>query len=501
MSARGEVRHGVRGRLIPVPNLDDRDWQSIRDAMVARIPELCPEWTDHNPSDPGITLIELFAVAFEELLFSLNRVLPKHLREYLNMIGVTLTPASAAKTDVIFTLSEPQSFDVLVKGGFEVSTAGSSGVAPVVFTTDEDLVIPAGAASGTVSVSNASQIAGEVLGSSDGSRDQRFYLANVPVLDATVLVDEGDGFGAWTEMDDFSTSGSDDRHYVLNRGTGEVLFGDGRHGRAPGVGANNVKAAPYRYGGGTRGNVGAGTITQLRSSHVYIDSVTNPEAAVGGGDEETVEDAVARGPTEQLKTRNRAVAAEDFETLTLESSTGLARARTLPLYDPAHPEDETPGVVSVIAMPKGGGTLSQALRDAIRAHLDERRLVTTRIYVVDPDYVTVDVEATVAKTPEADPGGLADKVEATLLEFLHPEYGGDSERAAAYVGALVSGTPTGERGPGWPFGRSVYLSELYEVIERVRGVDHVESITAPAGPVPLEQNQLPVSGAHSITVV
>jgi hypothetical protein len=491
----------ARGRLIPVPNLDDRDWQAIRDAMVVRIPELCPEWTDLNPSDPGVTLIEVFAVALEELLFRLNRVLPKHMREYLNMIGVTLTPASAAKTEVVFTLSEPQSFDIVIKRGFEVSTAGSSGLAPVVFTTDEDLVIPAGEPSGSVSVSNASEIAEEALGSSDGSRDQRFYLANVPILDVTLLVDEGSGFEVWTETDDFSDSGPDDRHYVLNRGTGEALFGDGLHGKVPGAGANNVKVSPYRYGGGTRGNVGAGTITQLRSSHVYIDSVTNPEAAVGGGDEETVEDAIARGPTEQLKTRNRAVAAEDFETLTLESSTGLARAKTLPLYDPAHPEEETPGVVSVIAMPKGGGPLSQALRDAIRAHLDERRLVTTRIYVIDPDYVSVDVEAMVSKTAEAEPEELAAKVEATLVEFLHPEYGGDPERAAAYVEAVRSGTPAGERGPGWPFGRSVYLSELYELIERVRGVDHVEGIAAPAGPVPLEPNQLPVSGSHAIAVV
>ena len=86
----------ARGRLIPVPNLDDRDWQAIRDAMVAEIPSRCPEWTDLNISDPGVTFIEVFAVSIEELLYRLNQVLPKHLREYLNMIGVTLTPASVA---------------------------------------------------------------------------------------------------------------------------------------------------------------------------------------------------------------------------------------------------------------------------------------------------------------------------------------------------------------------------------------------------------------------
>ena len=486
----------VKGRLIPVPNLDDRDWQAIRDAMVAEIPARCPEWTDLNPSDPGVTLIEVFAVALEELLDRQNQILRKHMLEYLNMIGVTLTPASVAKTSLVFTLSEPQTFPVTIHTGFEVSTAGSAGEAPVVFTTDEDLVIDASEPSGTVPASNASQIDEEVLGSSDGSRDQRFYLANVPVLDLTLMVDEGSGFETWAEVDDLTFSGPVDRHYVLNSGTGEVLFGDGVHGKAPAAGANNVKAAPYRFGGGTRGNLGAGTITKLRSSHAYVDSVTNPEAATGGGDEEALEDAIERGPTEQLKTRNRAVTAEDFETLTLESHTGIARAKTLPLFDPVQPTVEVPGVVTVIAMPRGGGALSQALRDAIRAYLDERRLVTARVYVNAPDYVEVAVQASVAKTSEANADDVRDRVEGTLAEFLDPEYGGDAERAARYVEGLSQ-----ERGAGWAFGRAVYLSELYEVMERVRSIDHVEAITSPSAAVPLERDQLPVSGAHVITVV
>ncbi len=486
----------VAGRLVPVPNLDDRDWRMIRDAMVSEVPVKCPEWTDLNPSDPGVTLIEVFSVGMEELLFRLNRVLPKHVREYLNMIGVTLTPASAAKATAAFTLSAAQTFDVVIGKGFEISTAGTSSEPPIVFTTDEDLTIPAGEVSGDVAVTNSAQVNEEVLGSSDGTRDQRFYLANVPVIDLTLFVDEGEGFQAWTEVEDFTLFDEEDRHFVLNRGTGEILFGDGVHGKVPASGTNNVKAAPYRFGGGSGGNVGAGTINQLRSSHAYVDSVTNPEPAVGGGDEETIDEAVERGPREQLRTRNRAVTAEDFQTLTLEASTGIARAKTLPLYDPGDPLVETPGVVSVIAMPEGGGTLSTALRDAIRAYLDERRLVTTRIFVVDPDYVTVTVEATVARTPDANATELEDKAEATLAEFLDPGHGGDAALAAAYVEGVSE-----DRGPGWEFGRAVYLSELFELLERVNGVDHVEAITLPAGTVILERTQLPVSGAHSVTVV
>ena len=58
----------IRGRLLPVPNLDDRDWRAIKDAMIRAIPERTPEWTDHNLSDPGITLIEVFALQIEQLL-------------------------------------------------------------------------------------------------------------------------------------------------------------------------------------------------------------------------------------------------------------------------------------------------------------------------------------------------------------------------------------------------------------------------------------------------
>lgn len=133
----------VKGRLIPVPNLDDRDWRAIKDEIVRAIPERTPEWTDHNLSDPGITLAEAFALQIEQLIVRLNQVLPKHMREYLNMIGVTLTPPSSAKALCFFRTTAKPSFDITVLKGFEVSTSGAGGEKPVVFSTDKDLVIHA----------------------------------------------------------------------------------------------------------------------------------------------------------------------------------------------------------------------------------------------------------------------------------------------------------------------------------------------------------------------
>jgi predicted phage baseplate assembly protein len=349
---------------------------------------------------------------------------------------------------------------------------------------------------GRASCSNAVEVAEEVLGSSDGSIDQRFYLANVPVLDLTLLVDEGGGFQVWREVDDFSGSNPHDQHYVLNRGTGTVLFGDGRHGKAPAGGFNNVKAAPYRFGGGTKGNVGAGTLTRLRDTHPFVASVVNKEAAAGGGDEETVEEAILRGPSEQLKTRNRAVTAEDFEILTLESSTGIARAKTLALFDPAEPAVPKPGLVSVIVLPKGRAPLSLALRAQITDYLDRRRLVTTQIFVVEADFVPFEVQVKVAKTDEANPVTLEAALKAVIREFYDPEFGGDPVRAVD-VGRQVST----ERGEGWPFGRDIFLSELFELLERVPGVDHVDEIVEPAATVAIEGHQLPDLQDVVVTVV
>ena len=63
---------------LPVPNLDDRRFQDIVDEAKRLIPTYCPEWTNHNLSDPGVALIELFAWMTELLIFRLGRpdVLP-----------------------------------------------------------------------------------------------------------------------------------------------------------------------------------------------------------------------------------------------------------------------------------------------------------------------------------------------------------------------------------------------------------------------------------------
>ncbi len=129
----------ARGRLEP-PNLDDRTWQDIVDQARALIPTYAPEWTDHNPSDPGIALIELFAWLVEGLIYRLNRVPEKTMIEFFNLLGITRDPATPAATLLMCRLANgAQSLEL--PPGFQAATQQTEATEPVVFETDEAATI------------------------------------------------------------------------------------------------------------------------------------------------------------------------------------------------------------------------------------------------------------------------------------------------------------------------------------------------------------------------
>src|SRR5215216_823774 len=107
---------------LPTPKLDDRRFQDIVDEAKSQIPRYCPEWTDHNVSDPGIALIELFAWMTEQLLYRVNQVPDKLYIKFLEMIGVRLAPPVAAEVPLTFYLSAAQRGSVTIPRDTEVAT-------------------------------------------------------------------------------------------------------------------------------------------------------------------------------------------------------------------------------------------------------------------------------------------------------------------------------------------------------------------------------------------
>ena len=99
----------------------------------------CPEWSDHNVSDPGVTLIETFAYMVDQLIYRLNRVPDRHYLKFLDLLGVRLFPPTSARVPVTFWLSARQGETIPIAAGTEVTTLRTATEEEVSFTTIEHL--------------------------------------------------------------------------------------------------------------------------------------------------------------------------------------------------------------------------------------------------------------------------------------------------------------------------------------------------------------------------
>lgn len=604
---------------LPVTNLDDRNYQDLVDEAKRLIPQYCPEWTNHNLSDPGVALIELFAWMSEMMLFRLNQVPDVFYTRMLNLVGIDTFSATAATTDLTFWLTPGSDTDVAVPAGTEVATE-TDGDDRVIFTTTEGLLVhqptPSAAlvtvandhytdvwaelgyereavvcfprlnpgaaiafgfesslaglalrldiraqiegigvdpndpplawevwdgeawapvkvyrdstgglnrdgsitlliprahepltlastqaywlrarllptrpgqpgyraspqirtmdtraVGGTATGEHSHRIAEEFLGLSDGKPDQRFRVAHTPVLprvhDESVLVVGVDGPTEWAEVRDFAQSSPQDRHYTWDSATGEIAFGprirypDGtsrQHGAVPEADAEVIVTA-YRHGGGTRGNVGAGTLTALRTTLPFVSSVTNVEPAAGGVDAESVDNAKLRGPA-TLRSGERAVTRADYERLTLEAHHAIARARCLPPVEAGKP-------IRVLLVPAVDNRAEQTrldsyalpvgMIDEVMRSLDERRILGTEVEIGTPYFQGVTVAALIKSLPGRPPQVVRSRALDALYRYVNPLTGGPD-------------------GNGWPFDSHLNATAVFQLLEAVDGVERVDDV-------------------------
>src|SRR2546421_4301071 len=126
---------------LPVPNLDDRRFQDLVDDAKRLVQQKCPEWSDHNVSDPGVTLIETFAWMTDQLLYRLNRVPERNYIKFLELIGVRLFPPTAARAAITFWLAGAQPSTLHIRPGTQAATLRTETDEAIVFTTIGDLPI------------------------------------------------------------------------------------------------------------------------------------------------------------------------------------------------------------------------------------------------------------------------------------------------------------------------------------------------------------------------
>lgn len=127
--------------MLPKENLDDRTFEDLVAECILRIPRYCPEWTDFNPSDPGITLVELFAWLTDQMLMRFNKVPRRNYLTFLELLGIKLQPPAPAQTDVSFYLTQPDTYPYAIPQGTEIGTERTETTAAIIFSTERELLV------------------------------------------------------------------------------------------------------------------------------------------------------------------------------------------------------------------------------------------------------------------------------------------------------------------------------------------------------------------------
>lgn len=226
---------------IPLLNLDDRTFQDMIEEVQALIPRHAPTWTNHNLSDPGITLLELFAWVTEAMLFRINRVPESSRRRFLELLGAaqqTARPATlkviAATVELQSDLSVPRHTRVLAYTDPLTDAIPFETVAETTFT--EALPIQA------ITLRQTAATTVQAIGSGEPFQLVRLTAAMAapvaPFAHAPrIWIGSGAARSYWHYVPTLRTSTAADRHFTIRADGGAVIFGNGRQGMIPPAGA------------------------------------------------------------------------------------------------------------------------------------------------------------------------------------------------------------------------------------------------------------------------
>jgi hypothetical protein len=465
----------------PQPTIDytNKDFQSLRQAMLQLARYRLPEWTDQSPADLGVLLVDLFAYLGDVVLYYQDRIANESFlstaverRSVLNslrLIGYELSPPVPAAAELSLIFKPPTgggSSIVSVPSGAQfqsaVANAGPQTFEYVGDPFDIDL------ASDQVSPNTAGKLVyvglpvlqskaqpTTVIGSSTGEPNQQFKIPSSPLILDTLVVEVNEGAG-WVQWDRVASllynvddsgrvtlSNSEARDYYVQFDENDacwVLFGDGNYGRKPTPGTNNIRAT-YRLGGGAVGNVPASSITTYNQNAPgvpkipLLDSVTNPLAAAGGGDHESLEHATNFGPL-AFRSGQRAVTLSDYVSLAQQAA-GVAKVRA------AAPNWNT---VELYVAPVGDSLrpVPEELRRRLVSYFEDRRMAGTFVEILSASAAPIDIAIDIVY----DKRYRRDAVKQATTEAV--------QDLLAFANV--------------EFGQPLYLSDIYGRVEVIPGV-------------------------------
>ena len=220
-------------------------------------------------------------------------------------------------------------------------------------------------------------------------------------------------------------------------------------------------------GGGVKGNVPPGTIVKaVTTISPRLKKTSNDQAANGGMDIESVQDAAARAPR-QFRSMDRAVTTQDYESHALSLGVGKARARA-PSWNR----------IELYIAPASGGYPTDTLKQDLLRYFEQKRMLTSILEVLDPVYVPVFIEGELEVEPYVFQQQVRQAAESAIQRFMSF----DQRR----------------------FQDVLYLSKIYEAIEAVPGVNavNITRFAKPGSATPVPESgkltfdwaEIPVAG-------
>lgn len=455
----------------------DKDFDSLRLRLRNLVQSVFPEWTDYNVANFGNILLEMFAHVGDVLTFYQDnqarqaRITTATQRRALlglvKLISYSPSTASAASADLTITLSaSPAGSVTFPKGTFVYTQEVTS---PIKYQLLADAVIPAGASPASVTVAAENSESYTQVFLTNGAANQELSLPRYPYIDDSAIVVDGSGsLVAFTQVDDFLTSGPADRHFVVvvdqnDRAT--VRFGNGVNGAIP---IGNVTVT-YKTGGGTAGRVEANKLVRLEGSWTdsfgttVLPTVTNASASSGGTDRQSVAQIKALAPA-SLRAITRSVSKEDFE-INARRVSGVARALMLT-------SNEDPSVIentgNLYVVPVGGGTPSTTLLNDVLTMVTVTypSTLTFSVNVQPPVYKAVNVYAVIYARQGFSKATVAASVRAALAAFFSAQNSDGTDNTNVDFGGNVKdadGNVVGE----------IALSDVFNVVRDTTGVRKV----------------------------
>ncbi|MBE7449156.1 MAG: baseplate J/gp47 family protein [Kofleriaceae bacterium] len=412
--------------MIPRPaHYTDLDFDRLRARLLELARTEVPGW-DPDVATLGTTLLELMAYVGDVVLFRQDqlaretRIVTATQRRALSalaaLVGERLFGSAAATVELELSLARSPTADVIVPAGTIVRSEESPRptrfqlLAPVMLGAGQDPPLVVGQAEHSETHSVSIETAGTpslIVG-----------LVHAPFLEGSLVASTPQG--VFAPVDSFLATGATDRHVVVDvgdDGRARLRFGDGSRGVPP---AGRLSLT-YKSGGGTSGNVAAGTLRVVESTVLDATGrpvslrVVNRQPAAGGIDRETIVHARRRIP-EAVRAPGRTVAREDFE-IHARQVAGVARALMLTRNEDPTIE-ENAGILYVI--PHGGGAPSQTLRDEVLRQVTvvHPSTLTFQVRVQAPVYAVVDVTAQVYLAAGATASAVAASLRERLASFF-----------------------------------------------------------------------------------